>query len=73
MRPPQEAVVEIEALVGINGEVEDTRIISIDNRGFGFEEATVDAIKKWRYRPATKLGVKVRMWVTIRVPFNFHN
>ena len=70
MRPPQEAVVEIEALVGTNGSIEDTRIISIDNPGFGFEEATVSAIEKWRYRPATKLGVKVRMWVTIRVPFN---
>jgi len=69
-RMNQEAVVEIEALVGVNGIVEDTRIISVNNRGFGFEEATVAAVEKWRYRPATKLGVKVRMWVTIRVPFN---
>jgi len=61
--------VEVEALVGTNGIVEDTRIISVDNEGFGFEEATEAAIRKWRYRPATKLGIKVRMWVTIRVPF----
>jgi len=69
-RMRQEALVEIEALVGTNGIVEDTRTISVNNRGFGFEEATVAAVEKWRYRPATKLGVKVRMWVTIRVPFN---
>ncbi len=66
----QKGLVEIEALVGTNGIVEDTRIISVGPRGFGFEEATEAAVKTWRYRPATKLGVKVRMWVTIRVPFN---
>ncbi|MDX2437984.1 MAG: TonB family protein [Acidobacteriota bacterium] len=69
-RMKQKGLVEIEALVGTNGIVEDTRIISVDPLGFGFEEATEAAVKTWRYRPATKLGVKVRMWVTIRVPFN---
>jgi TonB family protein len=65
----QSGQVEVEALVGINGVLEDIRIISVDNKGFGFEKATEAALRKWRYRPATKLGVKVRMWVTIRVPF----
>ncbi len=65
----QVGVVEVEALVGVNGIIEDIRIISVDHKGFGFEEATEAALRKWRYRPATKLGVKVRMWVTIRVPF----
>jgi protein TonB len=65
----QNGVVEVEALVGIDGAVEDLRIISVDHPGFGFEEAAKAAIREWRYRPATKLGVKVRMWVTIRVPF----
>jgi TonB family protein len=67
----QTGTVEVEALVGINGIIEDIRIISVDYKGFGFEEATEAALRKWRYRPATKLGVKVRMWVTIRVPFTF--
>jgi TonB family protein len=62
-------VVEAEVLVGANGSVEDIRIVKVDPRGLGFEEATEAAVKKWRYKPATKLGVKVRMWVTIRVPF----
>jgi protein TonB len=65
----QSGSVEVEALVGTNGIIEEIRIVSVDNKGFGFEEATEAALKKWRYRPATKLGVKVRMWVTIRVPF----
>jgi len=62
-------VVAAEALVGINGAVEEVRITKVEGRNFGFEKATEEAIYKWRYKPATKGGVKVRVWVTIRVPF----
>jgi TonB family protein len=62
-------VVAAEALVGINGVVEEVRITKVEGRNFGFEKATEEAIYKWRYKPATKGGVKVRVWVTIRVPF----
>jgi protein TonB len=62
-------LVEAEALIGIDGSVEEIRITRVEGRNVGFEKATEDAISKWRYRPATKDGVKVRMWVTIRVPF----
>ncbi len=62
-------VVEAKALVGIDGAVEEVRIISVSRKGVGFEDATETAIMKWRYKPATKNGVKVRVWVAIRVPF----
>jgi TonB family protein len=62
-------VVAAEALVGINGMVEEVRITKVEGRNFGFEKATEEAIYTWRYKPATKDGVKVRVWVTIRVPF----
>ena len=62
-------MVAAEALVAVNGTVEEVRIIRVEGRNFGFEKATEDAIFKWRYKPATKRGVKVRVWVTIRVPF----
>ena len=62
-------VVDVRALVGIDGSVEEVRITSVSRKNVGFEEATETAIKKWRYKPATKKGVKVRMWVSIRVPF----
>ena len=64
-----EGLVEAKALVGIDGSVEEVRIISVSRKGVGFETATEDAIMKWRYKPATKNGVKVRVWVSIRVPF----
>jgi TonB family protein len=62
-------VVAAEALVGIDGTVEEVRITRVEGREFGFEKATEEAIYKWRYKPATKNGVRVRVWVTIRVPF----
>jgi TonB family protein len=61
--------VAAEALIGIDGTVEEVRITRVEGRDFGFEKATEEAIYKWRYKPATKKGVKVRVWVTIRVPF----
>jgi len=64
-----EGVVDAEALVGINGVVEEVRIVTVSRKKVGFEEETEKAIMKWRYKPATKKGVKVRMWVPIRVPF----
>ena len=67
----EKGLVEAEALVGIDGAVEEVRITRVEGRNVGFEKATEDAIRKWRYKPATKDGVKVRMWVTIRVPFQF--
>jgi TonB family protein len=62
-------VVSAEALVGIDGTVEEVRITRVEGRDLGFEKATEEALYKWRYKPATKNGVKVRVWVTIRVPF----
>ena len=62
-------VVEAEFLVGPDGTVEDFRIVSVTRTGVGFERATEEAVRQWRYEPATKNGVKVRTWVAVRVPF----
>jgi TonB family protein len=64
-----EGTVKAEFLVGPDGSVEDFRIISVSRTGVGFERATEEAVRSWRYKPATKNGVKVRTWVTVRVPF----
>jgi protein TonB len=65
------ASVDVEALVGIDGTVEQVRVIDVTRRGVGFESATEEAVLQWRYKPATKHGVKVRMWVRIQVPFRY--
>jgi TonB family protein len=64
-------MVQLQLLVGIDGSVEQIRILKVDKPGLGFEKATEEAVRQWRYTPATKNGVKVRMWVPVRVPFRF--
>ncbi len=54
-------------LIGIDGRVEEVRNIEASKKGVGFERATEDAVRQWRYRPATKNGVKVRVWIQIKV------
>ena len=62
-------LVEAEALIGVDGLVEEIRITKVEGGNVGFEKATEEAINKWRYKPATKNGVRVRTWIKIRVPF----
>jgi len=61
--------VRLRALVGIDGSVEKVEILKVSRSGVGFEKSAESAVRQWRYRPATKNGVKVRMWVPIRIPY----
>ncbi len=58
-----------EVLVGPDGSVEDVRFIKVSPPNMGFEKTTEEAVRQFRYKPATKHGVKVRVW--IRVPFSY--
>ncbi len=61
--------VRLRALVGTDGKVEDIQILKVSRQGVGFEKAAEQAVRQWVYRPATKRGVKVKMWIIVRVPF----
>lgn len=63
--------VELEALVGPDGAVEQVRVVAVSRPGVGFETEAEEAVRQWRYRPATKNGINVRMWVTIHIPFRY--
>ena len=64
-----EGSVDANVLVGIDGAVEQVRILDVSRAGVGFENATEEALRQWRFKPATKNGIKVRMWMKIHVPF----
>ena len=65
-----EGTVTLEILVGIAGTVEQVKMINSSRPGVGFEKAAEKAVREWKYKPATKNGVKVKMWIPVRVPFN---
>ena len=69
LRAKASGEVRLRALVGIDGSVEKIQILKVSRTGVGFEKSAENAVRQWRYRPATKKGVKVRMWIPIRIPF----
>lgn len=62
------AQVDVKVLVDEHGKVLDADRIGT-KAGFGFDEAAIDAARRAVFQPATKDGVKVKMWTTLRVNF----
>ncbi len=65
------ATVITRILINHRGEVEKVRIITVlppRNRAL-FSESVKNSLKKWKYKPAEKNGVKVRVWKTVRIKF----
>src|SRR4029079_2149177 len=64
-----EGTVVVSVLVDENGRVLDARLAEALKRDFGLTQAALEMARGARYRPATKDGVRVRMWVRLKVPF----
>ena len=62
------AQVDIKVLVDERGRVLDSELLGA-KAGFGFDEAALDAARRAIFQPATKEGVRVKMWRTLRVNF----
>ena len=64
-----EGDVVVSLLVDETGRVVETRLVQGVREGVGLHQVALDAARRARYRPATKNGVRVRMWTTLRIPF----
>jgi TonB family protein len=62
------ARVDIKVLVDERGRVLDAELLGA-KAGFGFDESALDAARRALFQPATKDGVRVKMWQTLRVNF----
>jgi TonB family protein len=69
LRQRVEGTVELNVLVDDKGTVVDAQIVSGAAGKAGLNEAALENVKKRRYRPATKEGVAVKVWVPVRVQF----
>jgi serine/threonine-protein kinase len=67
MRRPARVV--IRALVDENGKVVSAQVAEGDPSRLGFDEAALQAAYKMVYKPATKDGVPVKMWIELPVTF----
>jgi TonB family protein len=61
----------LRALVDETGAVVDASLIRASPRGLGFEDAAMELVRRRVYRPATKQGVPVRVWLPITFEFQF--
>lgn len=64
----KEAVVDVRVLVDENGRVINTELVAA-KAGYGFDEEAMRAARMTTYQSATKDGVRVRMWTTLRIAF----
>jgi periplasmic protein TonB len=58
--------VKIDALVGVNGRVSSMKVVSGPTL---LRDPAMDAVKHWKYQPATLNGEAVPMHVTVTVQF----
>lgn len=64
-----EGRVILQAVVRKDGTVSNLCILSCSRTGVGFEEAALEAVRKWRYEPAMYQGAPVEVYFPIRVDF----
>lgn len=57
----------LRAVVGLDGSVERVEVVTTPHEMFS--RASAEAVRQWRYTPATIRGRPVRVWFTVRVDF----
>jgi TonB family protein len=69
LRQRVEGTVELNVFVDERGNVSDAQIVQAAGGKAGLNEAAVENVKRRHYRPATKDGVPVKVWMSVRVRF----
>lgn len=61
--------VVLQAVIASDGKVSDVCVIEARPEGLGFAEASIDAVRRWRYEPPMKDGKPVAALTTVVVEF----
>jgi TonB family protein len=59
----------LDALVDENGAVREVKILRGVKPDLGLDAAAVGAVQTWRYKPGLKRGVRVKVRITVTIPF----
>jgi TonB family protein len=64
-----QGVVGLSCVIEVDGSVGDARVVRSLDKAFGLDDQAIAAAKRWRFKPATKDGVPVRVLVPISIGF----
>jgi TonB family protein len=64
-----ETSVTVNALISESGDVLQTAVVGPAKGILGFDKAAESAVRKWKFRPARKDGVNVRVWKVLTIGF----
>ncbi len=65
-----QGAVILQAIIGADGSVGSITVLREEQPDYGFRESAVEAVRQWRYDPATRDGVPVPVYLTINVRFS---
>ena len=68
-----EGKVYLQVVIDREGYPRDITVRKEPAAGLGFAEAAIDAVRQWRYRPATKNGEAVDVYITVFVTFSLED
>ena len=69
LRQRLEGTVELNVLIDERGNVTEAQVVSGAGGRAGLNEAAVESVRRRKYRPGTKEGVAVKVWIPVRVQF----
>jgi len=64
-----EGTIQVNALISETGDVINTRVIKRSSNVYGLDKASEEAVRKWKFKPAQKDGVNVKVWKQVSVVF----
>ena len=67
-----QGTVILQAVIAPDGTVGEIQILRCDRPHLGFEDAAAQAVKLWRYKPATQNGSPVAVYFTVVVDFELN-
>lgn len=69
MKAGIEGTVLLETIVLADGSVGDVKVVRSLDTMYGLDQAAIDAMKQWRFRPAMKDGSPLRVAVSVEMTF----
>jgi TonB family protein len=70
MRAKLQGVAYLTGVVGVDGTLHDIRIVRSLDAAFGLDQEAIKCVRQWRFKPASRQGKPVAVFVNLEVAFN---